>query len=128
MTDRKRWFCRFMSVLALLVAALPAATRADWGPKNEVQAVRGAERAHAHCYTPAAHCSITVTDVVVVQPYALLMWRDVHSGGQALWRKRTGSMWVRVTGGGGSMNVRDLEHYGVPAQTAQQLLRRQNHA
>jgi hypothetical protein len=43
MTDRKRWFCRFMSVFALLVAALPAATRADWGPKNEVQAVRGAD-------------------------------------------------------------------------------------
>jgi hypothetical protein len=127
MTDRKRGFCRFVSVLTLLLAVVPAVTRADSGPKNEVQAVRGAERARAHCYAPATQCSITVTDVVVVQPYALLTWRNVHSGGEALWRKRTGSSWVRVTGGGGSMNVRDLEHYGVPAQTAQQLLKRQNH-
>jgi len=127
MTERKRLFCRFVAVVTLLVAALPAGSRADSGPKNAIRAVRGAERARAHCFTPAQHCSINITDVVVVQPYALLEWRTVHSGGEALWRRVQSNAWMRVAGGGGSMNARDLEHYGVPSRTAQELLRRQNH-
>lgn len=108
MTERKRWFCRFVTVVTLLVATVPTVARADSGPKNEVQALRGAELARAH------H-SVTVTDVAIVQPYALLMWRDAHSGGEALWRRTHSNVWTRITGG------------GVPAHTAQELLRRQHH-
>lgn len=124
MTDGGRRFCRFMSVVVLMAAALSAQSFAANAPGSDANAVRRAELSHWRCTAHSVDsCSVKLRTITVAAPYALVEWVTLHSGGQSLYRKK-GASWARIASGGGAMDVRDLVRYGVPRAIAEQLVMR----
>ena len=80
MTEGGRRLCRFMSVAALLAAALSAQSLAAGAPRSDANTVRRVELSHWKC-TPGSteSCSVKVRTIAVAAPYALVEWVTVHS-------------------------------------------------
>jgi len=64
---------------------------------------------------------ITLGGTIVVSPYALQIWGDANTGGEAL-LKSSATGWTLVSLGGGEWNVLALIQEGVPHSIAEQLI------
>jgi hypothetical protein len=64
---------------------------------------------------------VALGGTVVVSPYALQIWGDTNTGGEAL-LEYTSSTWVLVSLGGGEWTVFSLMQEGVPLSIAEQLV------
>ena len=122
--------CHIVYVLAIaLLSTIPC--KADYGPLRDVKAARQAElaawgeiRNDNKCYErskPWNKCGIGITDVTVVDRYAIVDWSAGEGGGQSLLR-RDGKRWRRIGHGGGVMGLGIVEAFGVPHSIAVKLV------
>lgn len=120
MTGQRRKLCRIVSAFAIVTCVLGGTpTLAALPIEKDTQTVKHLELARWKC-TASDSCA-TIRSIAISGSYALIDWRTAHSGGEALWHKVSGT-WHRVTGGGGSMGARELQHYGVPHHVASELI------
>jgi hypothetical protein len=120
MTGQRRKLCRIVSAAAIITCVLATPALAVLPIEKDGQTVKHLELSRWKCTTPDS-CA-TIRSIAISGSYALIDWRTVHSGGEALWHKVNGK-WHRLTGAGGSMGARELQHYGVPHDVASELIR-----